>query len=370
VSTGYLNPPTGLCYNVLLTATRRGDPGLATQIMQHLAKRRIKLTLLDYETLIACYVKAGDIKAALSILCIMKRIDLEPGTKSTRSLHRYFNTFSETTNRTTRIDGAFSKLRELKSEGRDIPIAALNVVIENADAQNAMELYKSIPFLCNSPPNVHTFNHLFRLLRVGAPDRAALMFLVSEMKAMGVQPDMLTYDRILLVCARHGFWKDAGLFWKDMKHLRLWPRDNSVRVVLGVAERVGEEDKGREAKEFVGVVKGMMEGGNAIGVNGIGRPEAGEDKMPMEMGEFDTLNRYAPEDAAEKDDHHGAARRLKLSREEREVLRADIKEILRQVAGDKAEKKAEDDIPDGDIESIMIVEGEAGEGEEREDAVR
>ena len=63
----YINPATGICYNVLLTAARAGDKALADSVSKMLAHRQSKPSDLEYDLLEETYVKAGDEAGAKQI---------------------------------------------------------------------------------------------------------------------------------------------------------------------------------------------------------------------------------------------------------------------------------------------------------------
>lgn len=56
----YINPSTGICHNVLLTAARAGDMALAESVFKVLSHRQSKPSDLEYDLLEETYVKAGD----------------------------------------------------------------------------------------------------------------------------------------------------------------------------------------------------------------------------------------------------------------------------------------------------------------------
>ena len=63
----YINPSTGICYNVLLTAARSGDRKLADSASKVLSHRQLKPSGLEYDLLEETYVKAGDAAGAEKI---------------------------------------------------------------------------------------------------------------------------------------------------------------------------------------------------------------------------------------------------------------------------------------------------------------
>jgi hypothetical protein len=67
VEPSYVNPSTGICYNVLLTAARSGDRALADSVSKVLSHRQSKPSDLEYDLLEETYVKAGDEAGARKI---------------------------------------------------------------------------------------------------------------------------------------------------------------------------------------------------------------------------------------------------------------------------------------------------------------
>ncbi|KAI6822362.1 hypothetical protein KC365_g9801 [Hortaea werneckii] len=211
VDPGYINPSSGICLNVLTTASKAGDAVLATDVFSHLSKRGTQFQRIHYQLLIECYLASSDdMKRALSILTIMALERIEPSIFETRALFALLRNDSRLTAE------AFDTLRELHNQDRKIPIAALNLIIEcyvqQRNLSEAMKVYKLIhTFL---PPgdsarksfaNTETFNLLLRGCRMNdPPDEQQASFLVSELLALKVKPTSLTYDRLILVFIEAG----------------------------------------------------------------------------------------------------------------------------------------------------------------------
>lgn len=67
------------------------------------------------------------------------------------------------------------------------------------------------------------------------------MFLASEMLALSITPDALTYDRLLLVCLDQDDYEDAFRYFEEMKGRGWAPRQGTlVAMVKKCAER-GDE---------------------------------------------------------------------------------------------------------------------------------
>lgn len=208
VKQDYINPSSGICLNVLSTASQAGDAVMATEVFTHLSKRGTAFKPIHYELLINAYLSIDppDLKRALSILTIMPLEKLEPSVTETRSLYLHIRTHPDLTAE------ALNTLRTLHGQGRKIPIAALNLSIEcyvhQGNLPEALKLYKQIHTFVpiaegakKSFANIETFNLLLKGCRVAStgPDAEQASFHVSELLALRVKPTSLTYDRLILV---------------------------------------------------------------------------------------------------------------------------------------------------------------------------
>ena len=267
VETGYLNPPSGVCHNILNTASRHGDFRLATDVFRVLNNRTHTPALHHYEALLESYLSAFDLKTALTLLTLMTAAGVPPTEASTRPIYTHLK------DSPSAPATALSILHELRCADREVPIAAANVVLEasiyHQDLASAMETYKTLHRLCPSGPNTATFNALFR--GCGHFHRKDLaMFLASEMVALKVSPNALTYDRLVLVCLdasedpEEGF-EDAWRYFREMKGMGWWPRHGTVVALARrscerederVWELVGEgEEEGIEREKMEALVR-------------------------------------------------------------------------------------------------------------------
>ena len=233
-----MNPPSGICVNVLITAARHGDAYLATDVFRVLGNRRTKFELHQYETLLEAYVGSGDVNTAMTILCIMKDSGLEPEEGSTRSLFQHLRQDAK------RPQAAFDILHELRKEGRAVPTSAVNCVIESSVSLEALPLaiehYKQLHTLCPDGPNTATFNALFRGCNT-AHRKDLAMFLASEMLALKVKPDALTYDRLLLVCLDQDDYEDAFRYFEEMMSQSWTPRQGTLVAMVKKCVERGDE---------------------------------------------------------------------------------------------------------------------------------
>ncbi|OJD34402.1 pentatricopeptide repeat protein [Diplodia corticola] len=238
VGPGYLNPPSGTCFNILGVAARVGDGDLATDVFRVLSQRKEVFTQQHYEMLVDTYIQVDDMRTALSVLCIMQASGTPPDDYSTRKLVRWTCAHAE------RPLQLFEQLLKLKDEGYKAPLAAVNALIEAAvsrdDLDTAIDIYKALHTVCEDGPSTATFNILFR----GCPKRKDLaMFLAAEMVERKVEPDALTYDRLLLICLmEQDKYDDAFRYYEEMRSRGWVPRAGTF---LAMARRCARAQDAR-----------------------------------------------------------------------------------------------------------------------------
>lgn len=259
VESGYLNPSSGICLNVINTAARHGDFQLAVDVVRVLGNRNEALQLYHYEALVESYLPS-DLRTSLMLLTLMTSRGMSPTDCSTRSILLYLRQSSHLP------PIALSILRGLCEQGRPVPIEAANVIIEsyvehgNFDA--ALETYKTLHKLCLSGPTCNTFNRLLRGCR-GRKDAA--MFLASEMVALEISPDALTYDLLILVCmesSREDDMDDAWRYFEEMRGAGWWPRPATVLSMAKCCCQKGDERMWQlqgDPKECQGIERSVLE---------------------------------------------------------------------------------------------------------------
>ena len=243
VEPGYLNPSVGICINLLNTAARCHDAQFASDVFRVLAKRKYPLQLHHYETLLESWFASGDLKAAFSVLSSMASSGVPPTDASTRVIYIYL------VEKYDRLAQALDILRSLSEDNRRIPHAAINCIIEgyvqHSDLASAIETYQALHSIIPSGPNTATFNALLRGCSY-ARRKDIAMFLASEMLALNVPPNALTYDRLILVCLnalgdRQEAFEDAWKYFLEMRSMGWWPRGGTL-TSLGIRGCVlGEE---------------------------------------------------------------------------------------------------------------------------------
>ncbi|KAF6220610.1 hypothetical protein HO133_003043 [Letharia lupina] len=228
VESSYLNPSAGICINIISTAARHGDIYLATSALRILGRRSGNpIQLHHYEALLETYMTAKDIRTSFTLLTIMTAAGHPPTAASTRPI------FTHLCLSPSLVATAVSILEELREQDRQIPIQAINVIMEayiaHHDLASSLSIYKALHNFGDSlTPDTATFNLLFRGCSQAARKDLA-MFLASEMVALKVVPDRLTYDRLTLVCLNsESSIDDAWRYFEEMRGLGWWPRHGTA----------------------------------------------------------------------------------------------------------------------------------------------
>ncbi|MCJ1319090.1 hypothetical protein MMC15_004423 [Xylographa vitiligo] len=266
VETGYLHPASGICINVLNTAARYGDFRLASDVFRILGNRTNSLQAYHYEALLESYLAADNLRPAISVLTLMTTSNVAPTEATTRSLYLYLRASAKLPAQ------ALIMLRDLRKASKPVPTVAINAIIEASihlnDLTSAIETYKVLHTICESGPTTATFNAIFRgCSKAGRKDLA--MFMASEMLALKVQPDALTYDRLVLVCIGGSGLNDLDDGWRyfeEMKGKGWWPRRGTLiamarRYCEKGDERVWElmEEVERRGMDVVGIQRWVGE---------------------------------------------------------------------------------------------------------------
>ncbi|MCJ1410577.1 hypothetical protein MMC19_004663 [Ptychographa xylographoides] len=242
VESGYLNPPSGICINVLNTAARHGDFRLATDVFRVLGNRTTSLQPYHYEALFEAYLAGDYFRAALTVLTVMASSTTAlPTEATTRPLYLYLRQSPQYPIQ------AFTTLKNLHKANKTIPTVAINAIIEahvaHSDLTAAITVYKSLHTLSSTGPTTATFNAIFRgCSKARRKDLA--MFMAAEMLALKVDPDALTYDRLVLVCIEGGTEVDLDDAWRyfgEMKDRGWWPRRGTLVAMAKKGCERGDE---------------------------------------------------------------------------------------------------------------------------------
>jgi tetratricopeptide (TPR) repeat protein len=157
---GTIVPSDGTCAAVLNIAARNADPALATSVVQLLSARR-------------CHE-------------------------------------------------AWQVLLDMKSDGHQLPVTAANVVLEAlgtlGKVDEAYTYYKRLHEICPSGPNTETVNTVLQAMqRCLSSQKSRAMFLASEMQALKIKPNVLTYDRLIMICLQETDYEDAFRYLAEME---------------------------------------------------------------------------------------------------------------------------------------------------------
>jgi pentatricopeptide repeat protein len=202
---------------------------LATEVFRVLTERSTPFTSHHYELLVTTYLNAGDLSSALSVLTIMVDAKLKINMGTCQPLFWYLR--REAPGESSRPMAAFSILQAFEAQGRKVPTAAINACMQASIALNrfeeAIEIYKALHTVSHSGPDTQTFNLLFRGCHQNTRKELA-MFFANEMIQLGLKPDRLTYDRLIMVCLQAGDVEDALQYYEEMRATKVKPGDSKV----------------------------------------------------------------------------------------------------------------------------------------------
>jgi pentatricopeptide repeat protein len=197
---------------------------LATDVFRILTERGMVFNSHHYELLVTTYLSANDLNAALSVLLIMVNANLKVNAGTCQPLFWYLR--REGPGETSRPMAAFNMLQDFEASGRKVPTAAINACMQASIAlerlEEAIEIYKALHTVSHSGPDTQTFNVLFRGCHMNIRKELA-MFFANEMIQLGLRPDRLTYDRLILVCLQADDLEDALLYYEEMRSMKAKP---------------------------------------------------------------------------------------------------------------------------------------------------
>ncbi|KAF2817379.1 uncharacterized protein BDZ99DRAFT_505118 [Mytilinidion resinicola] len=231
VEPNFFIPSSGICSNVLNTAARHGDAHLATDVFRVMSNRKTIFSQLDYEMLLEAYITAGDLKTALTVLVVMEEAGVKADLNTANPIVAYLRQDP------TRPMQAFNLLEEFAQSQRKVPTAAVNAIIQTCvampDLEQAIEVYKALHTISSKGPDIETFNTLFQGCRTARRKELA-MFLAAEMIQLKIRPNLLTYDRLILVCTECGDIDDAFRYYYEMRDQGWQPRDGTFSLLIQI----------------------------------------------------------------------------------------------------------------------------------------
>ncbi|KAL4779237.1 hypothetical protein BJX76DRAFT_97858 [Aspergillus varians] len=220
VEFGHNPPETNLCRGVIRVAEHAGDKELAASVSKMLQHSDSMIGLNDYETLSNARLNSEGLYAAFETLCDMQLVAghvVQP--RSTQAIRGYCMA-----NKIHPRD-AWKTLKELHSAGKKIPLECTTVVIELCEeaaaddpfaVDDGIAFYGDVHILCGRTPDLRAFNTLIGMSRSGNNTDAA-MFFVKEMAALGILPDVTTFEHLMIMCVEAGNFESAYLYFEDFR---------------------------------------------------------------------------------------------------------------------------------------------------------
>lgn len=204
---------------MLHTAARSGLPDLATDVLRSLQDSGIEWEEHHMAPLIEAFCRADQLKEAIIALDIMRSSDVEPLPGTTQPIVTLISKDIDT------LDETWSIFDEMHKEEKPIHVTALNTLVQAAvrlgDLQRAVGSYKSFADY-NVTPNRDTFHYLFDG-SIATAHRPLGDLLLEDMKALKIEPDNHTYEKMIQLCLTQDNYEDAFFYLEEMKSARHVP---------------------------------------------------------------------------------------------------------------------------------------------------
>ncbi len=214
-------PEEGLVILVLNVAARHGDPDLATRALASLARLGVEPREHHLAPLLDAFCGAGKLADAFEVLDLLRHTaELAPNLKTAESLVRCMGTQGI-------IDEAFFTLGKIKETGKRIDVVAFNSVIAACerlgDLGRALAVYRDAPALGVSP-DVDTYNCLLGIcVKAGAKQQGEII--LREMRAArpAVALDGTTHTALIRLALAQPTYEEAFLHLEQMKEASFRP---------------------------------------------------------------------------------------------------------------------------------------------------
>ena len=257
-----VKPSAGHCMAVMRAAARAGDVELVESAMKVLSGRGSVLGVSHYELLMDACLEAGQLDKAVRVLGAMAQAGHHVSRASTRGL------LLSLLQDDKRVDKAWKSLERMREDAADdkgLPTAAVDTLIEGCVAYcstaasegdlekatqwlaKAIQQYKQLHKLCPSGPTTHTFNILLAGCQALPNTKPTAMFMASEMVALKVVPNAVTYDTLILICLQADpsgvtdsenkqvdqyAYEDAFRYLREMENKSWVPKATTLRNMI------------------------------------------------------------------------------------------------------------------------------------------
>ncbi|RAL17713.1 pentatricopeptide repeat protein [Aspergillus homomorphus CBS 101889] len=229
----YLRPSHAICNKVLGVAAHIGDVDLASSVIQYMAESEFNVTLQNYECMVAAHVVSGDLYAGLEVLCRMHKAGISLRHDSTRLVLKHM------IEKNVNPRDVWAMLKKLKATKLPVPLLCALVVFEKCEhealsdplaVEDGVALYNELYTLCPNKADVSLFNVLINMCRRGENSDAG-MFVVHEMAKLGVVPDGVTFEHLVMMCLDTGNYESAYMYFQDLLYRGFSPSDETRAAI-------------------------------------------------------------------------------------------------------------------------------------------
>ncbi|CAL1706575.1 unnamed protein product [Somion occarium] len=206
-------PDEGCCIAVLHTVARHKLTSLGMDVFRVLQSIGVAWEEYHFVPLIECFAGAGLLKEAFALLELMRTNGIEPLPESGIPIFKVIAQSVEA------LDEAWALLEDLHAGGKPVDVIALNTAIHAAaslgDLQRAIGIYKVFPDF-GVKPTVDTYNWLLSGC-IAVRHRELGDRLLSDMREANIEPNEVTYERLIILCATQTTYEDAFFYLEEMK---------------------------------------------------------------------------------------------------------------------------------------------------------
>lgn len=208
-----VTPVEGQCIDVLHTAARCCLPNLAMHALQILIGLQVPLAEHHIAPVLEAFCGRRMLEEAFSIVNLMRSSDVRCSPETALQLTKCISGDID------QVDEAWSILEKMNQEKKVVDVVSLNAIVHAAillnDLQRAIGTYKAFgDFGVNA--DISTFNHLLSGC-IFASHRELGDRLLSELRELGLVPDKVTFERMIVLCLTQTVYEDAFFYLEEMK---------------------------------------------------------------------------------------------------------------------------------------------------------
>ena len=220
-------PDDGLIRKILDVAGRWGKPELGHKALKILAERSIPVSIYHLTAILEAYVNDGQVPNALRIVNQMRSLGMTP-TMTTVEL------ITSVLRSADIIDQAFYGIEDMRKNGEDVDVVALNAVIRASVRIGDLRRVRATQVAAADlgiQPNVDTFNLVIEGC-IATGHRALGDTIWTDMASANITPNEKSYHNMILLCLLPQTYEDAFFYLEKMKAQELKPSARIYNAIM------------------------------------------------------------------------------------------------------------------------------------------